>query len=787
MRTEVKRVEQLGALLGGRELVIVSNREPYTHRAGKSGLVADRPAGGLVAALDPVMQMTGGTWIAWGHGDADFLVTDERGRVRVPQETPRYTLKRIALRKADVEGYYRGYSNEVLWPLCHLALEHLRLRSHDWEAYQAVNRRFAETVAAEASDGAVVWLHDYHLATCARALRSLRPDLFLMQFWHTPWPAWDVFRVCPERAAVLDGLLANDLLAFQRPRYAAHFFEAARRELGAPERGGVVTYAGQATRVHVFPISVDVEALAAAARSRECAEWQVSLSRRLGLRGRRVVVSVDRLDYTKGILHRLRAIEMLLSRRPDLGSRLVFVQKTAAGREDIPAYRELRASVEHRVAALNATYGTEHWQPVVHLPGSLPPAGMAALYRMADACLVTPVADGMNLVAKEFVACQEGAAGVLLLSEFAGAHDELTGALSVNPYDAEACAAAIARALEMPERQRRQRMKHLWGRVVAHDVYDWMGAHLEAAADALGTAPSGPDAVSAVLRARSGKRALALFLDFDGTLAPFDDDPGRVRLSAGVRAMLGRLAEDPEEVVCIVTGRSLADIQARVGLDEIGYVGNHGLEIHGRGGLWVHPEAEDLRPAVAACASRLEHRLADVPGAWVESKGLTLTVHHRRTPGAFVEQVRDAVFEETARELSGRLAVHLGTQAFEVRPDVAWNKGEAVKRILADTYGPSWAFDVSVVYIGDDWTDEDAFEALTDTAVTVKVGRDATTAARCRVPDVRGVHEILAVLAGDRAPGSVSVRPEGARTQTAQMGAGRNGLARGASGPLAAS
>jgi len=750
---EQRRLQQLNGLLKGRELVVVSNREPYTHQTGRHGVVVTRPVGGLVAALDPVMQLTAGTWIAWGDGDADFAVADGDGRIRVPADAPRYTLKRIALSTLEVQGYYHGYANQVLWPLCHIALDQVRLRARYWEMYQAVNERFADAVAAEAPRDAIVWLHDYHLATCARALRGLRPDLFLMQFWHVPWPGWDVFRICPQRVELFDGLLANDLVTFQHPRYAAHFLDGARRELGAHVSGDVVEYAGRRTHVHAFPISVDVPALDDTARSPQCARWMTGLRRLLGLEGRRVVVSVDRLDYTKGIVDRLRAIDLLLARRPEYRSQVVFVQKMAASRGEIKAYRDLRARVEERIGRINAAYGTGDWQPVVPMLDPLPPAGMAALYRMADACLVSPLLDGMNLVAKEFIACQLDAAGVLLLSEFAGAHDELTGALSVNPYDADACAVAIARALEMPVEERRQRMDHLRTRLIERDVYRWMGKHLEAAARILDpVAPAQPlEAVRAVRGVASDGRPLAVFLDFDGTLAPFDDNPARVLLPGDARGILTTLSQRPNVFLAIVSGRGLDDLRLRAGLDRVAYAGNHGLEIWGRGLSWALPDAERTRPAIEACGRRLGRRLGAIPGAWVEAKGLTLTVHYRRTPSAFVDRLRDAVFEESAKAPAGQVAVHLGYHAFELRPNVSWNKGAAVRRMLVEAFGESWPTDVRVVYIGDDWTDEDAFVALPDPAVTIKVGRyPEETSARFRVAGVEDVHRILAVLDAQR-------------------------------------
>jgi len=780
MAIEQTRLQRLDDILNGRELVIVSNREPYTHRTGPGGPIVERPVGGLVAALDPVMQVTSGTWIAWGDGDADFDVTDAHARIRVPDDHPRYTLKRIALSRQEVDGYYYGYANQVLWPLCHTVLDQIRIRARYWDTYQAVNQRFAKAVAAEAPGGAIVWLHDYHLATCPRVLRRLRPDLFLMQFWHVPWPAWDVFRVCPDRVELLDGLLANDLLTFQHERHAEHFLECAQRDLGARIIGRTVEYAGRRTRVEAFPISVDVPALDEVARSSQTDRWVDGLSRLLGLDGRRAILSVDRLDYTKGVLKRLRAIDQLLTRHPEYRSRVVFIQKMAASRGQIKVYRDLRVKVEERIERLNAAYGTGDWLPVIALPDPLPPAGMAALYRLADVCVVSAVQDGMNLVAKEFVACQVSEPGALLLSEFTGAHDELMGAVSINPYDAGGCAAAIARALEMPAEERRQRMDHLRGHLIAHDVYHWMGKHLEAAArliDAGRLVRPKAETVTAVGRAAaSNGRPLALFLDFDGTLVPFDEDPTRVRLLESTRATLTRLAARPHALVSIVSGRSVEDLRDRIGLDNIVYAGNYGLEISGRGRSWVQPEAERARAALEACGRRLERRLRVIPGAWLQDKGLTLTVHYRHTPNAFIERVRDAVFEESGQAPAGHIAVHLGTYAFELRPDVSWNKGSAVRRILTETFGDVWSTQVHPIFIGDDLADEDVFVALAEPAVTVKVGHQPPqTAARYRVAGVDDVHRLLSVL--EMAPGVGNGNGNGRRNGIADL---REDVSRGA-------
>jgi trehalose 6-phosphate synthase/phosphatase len=483
---------RLRALLGDRQLVVVSNREPLIHSWRRGRIAADHPSGGLVAALGPVLEATSGTWIAWGSGDADFVHTDASGRIGVPPGAPRYVLRRLALSRAEAVGYYYGYANQVLWPLCHMALEKIRFRTRFWEVYQAVNRRFASAVLEEAREDSIVWIHDYHLAVCPRDVRRARPGVFLMHFWHIPWPGWDVFRACPCGELLLDGLLASDLLAFQHPSHVRNFLECAE-QVGArvnPE-AAVVEFRGHSTTVRCFPISVDYGALRRVARSSACGRWMSRFAQRLRLEGRQVIVGVDRLDYTKGILERLRAFGLLLRHYPQYRSRVVLVLKCAPSRTEIRAYRDLLEHVRAAVSRVNALYGTADWCPVVCIPRPLPPAAMAALYRGADVCIVSSLQDGMNLVAKEFLACQVDQKGVLVLSDLAGARRELPDALGVNPYDAEGMMEALARALRLSPAERQARLRRLQACVEARDVYAWVEDHLALAARLLAgrTAP----------------------------------------------------------------------------------------------------------------------------------------------------------------------------------------------------------------------------------------------------------------------------------------------------------
>lgn len=744
------RAAAISALLSGRQLVVVSNREPYEHRHSRRGIMVHRPAGGLAAALDPVLQAAGGTWVAWGSGDADFEVADDAGHVRVPPHEPAYVLRRVRLPDDEVDGFYYGYANQALWPLCHMAMEYARFRQPHWEAYQAANRRFADATLAEARDDALVWVHDYHLALCPRYLRRQRSDLFVMSFWHIPWPAWDVFRICPQRAELLDGLLANDLVGMQHARHVEHFLECAERELGARVNrdASTVEYDGRVTHARTFPISVDAADLERAARSAACERWMARLQERFGLAGRLVALGVDRLDYTKGIPERLRALELLFQGAPAYRERLVFIQKSAPSRTQIKSYRDLQRRVEEEIARLNAAYGTEQWRPIIYLPEALPTEGMAALYRMADVCVVSSLADGMNLVAKEFVACQVDHRGVLALSELAGARDELPWAVPINPYDAEGFADALQQALELEPEERLVRMKHLRAYVADHDIYGWMAQHLQEAGRLLATRAVSHWLLDHADRIRSSlsDRPLALLLDFDGTLAPIVPSPELAVLPDPVRETLRGLTGRRDVLVGVISGRSLDDIRRRVGLPGLVYAGNHGLEIAWEGSVWTLPEAESARDAVAGICRRLQERLTGVAGVLVEDKGLTASVHFRQTPIPQVEEVRVAVLEEVAR--ASQLAVRQGKRVLELWPAVTWDKGHAARSILERAFGPRWAERAAVIYIGDDQTDEDAFMTLPEPAVTVKVGSPTyLTAARYVARDVDDVARFLGLLA----------------------------------------
>ena len=462
-----------------RPLIVVSNREPYIHRHAAGGAIQASPTtGGLSVALDALMRDRGGVWIAHGAGDADRAVVDAGDRVRVPPENPAYALRRIWLEEKEERRYYRGFSNEGLWPLCHIVHVRPEFRSEDWAEYRAVNARFARAIAEELDSPATpVFIQDYHLALVAEELRKQAPLARTALFWHIPWPHPDRLRMCPWRREIMQGLLANDLLAFQLERDRQNFLYGVRLDLGADTDRGIVCFRGRRTQVIAEPIGVDFTRMSKLASDPRLAVEMAALRAELRLDDPRidvVGVGVDRLDYTKGIPERLDAIDRLLAANPGLRSRLAFVQIGVPSRSSLDTYAAIEKETDERIAAINSRYGEgAHRGPIRYSKIALTGRRLVALYRLADFCVVSSLHDGMNLVAKEFVAARDDQDGVLVLSEMTGAAHELTDALIINPYDADGFTRALERAIDMPAAERRRRMRTLRRVVAGHDVFAW--------------------------------------------------------------------------------------------------------------------------------------------------------------------------------------------------------------------------------------------------------------------------------------------------------------------------
>jgi alpha,alpha-trehalose-phosphate synthase [UDP-forming] len=462
--------------IGDYRLIVVSNRQPYIHKLVDGKVKYVVPAGGLINAIDPLMQACGGTWVAHGGGTGDRLVVEEGNKVMVPPDDPSYTLRLVWLTEEQEQGYYYGFSNESLWPLCHNAYTEPIFNYQDWEIYKSVNQIFADQVLDEiAGQPAVVFTQDYHLALLPRFIRAADPDVITGQFWHIPWPNPDIFRICPWQDEILDGLLGNDLLGFHIGEHSNNFMSTVARALDArvDSEYNLIHYSGETTLVRPFPISVDFEEICQEAQSDEVAVEIERLIDELDLGDKLVGLGIDRIDYTKGIPHRLKAFGRFLEKYPEYRGRAVFVQAGVISRSEVDAYRKLSEQIEELVDQINGRFAKGGWQPIIYMPTDLPSVTLLALRMLSRFCVVSSLHDGMNLVAKEYVASRFDEDGVLILSPFTGAAHELTQALIVNPYATEEFADAILRAVTMPRPERRFRMLQMRYTVRENNIYKW--------------------------------------------------------------------------------------------------------------------------------------------------------------------------------------------------------------------------------------------------------------------------------------------------------------------------
>jgi trehalose 6-phosphate synthase len=469
-----ERLKQFAKMRLGERPLVVSNREPISHVWKDGRIQVITPASGLVTAMDPVMRACGGVWVAQASGDADRETADARGRLRVPPDDPRFTLKRVWLTAEEEAGYYYGFSNEGLWPLCHIVHNRPLFRPEDWAHYRAVNEKFAAAVLEEiaGTESPMVLIQDYHFALLPGLIKRERPDARTAIFWHIPWPNFEAFSICPWQDELLLGMLAADLIGFHTQYYCNNFLDTVERAIESRidwERFSV-TRGQHVTSVKPFPISV-----APGFVDNPPATSRQALLQSLETEAEFLGVGVERLDYTKGLPERFRALGRFFERFPEYRERVVFVQLAAPSRSTIPRYQALEAEVDAAVQEVNGTYQTKRWKPILYLRRHHEHRDIWPFYRHADFCMVTSLHDGMNLVAKEFVSVRDDEDGALILSQFTGASSELRDAILVNPYDVDAMAVAIRAAIAMPAEERRARMARMRQAVREHNIYRWAG------------------------------------------------------------------------------------------------------------------------------------------------------------------------------------------------------------------------------------------------------------------------------------------------------------------------
>jgi trehalose 6-phosphate synthase/phosphatase len=722
-------------------LLIVANRLPVTVRATPDGVEVERSPGGLATGLSRPHEQSGGLWIGWS-GVGDELSGPQQQELERQLTSQR--LVGVPLTRTLVTRYYEGYSNGVLWPLFHYLLDQVPLQASDWDAYVEANEHFAEVVAAQYRPGDLVWIHDYQLLLLPGLLRRRLPDARIGFFLHIPFPSVELFRTLPARRQLLEGMLGADLVGFHTPTYLRHFATALTDILGLTVDIDRVQLPGREMRLGVFPMGVDAALFQSLARE-PAIEAEAEALRGDG--SVRILVGVDRLDYTKGIPRRLLAFEKMLETHPELREKVRLVQVAVPSRTGVEAYQDFRSLVDELVGRINGAFGTPRWVPVHYIFRSLSAEDLVALYRAADVMLVTPLRDGMNLVAKEFVASRVDGDGVLVLSEFAGASWELPEALPVNPYDTDATAEVIFRALQMDGEERRARLTPLRERVATFDVHRWVSAFLEqlervTEPGVRTLSPTGGEAAlrDDLSRALERNDELLILLDYDGTLVPFTATPELARPDAGLLHLLRALAARPDTEVHIVSGRG------REALEQ--WVGGLPIWLHAEHGFWSRrPGQAEWTPAADIHAAWREPVLAilrDItaltPGSLIEVKAVAIAWHYRMAD------------LETGARRANELRIHLnqllsnqpveilaGNRVLEIRP-YGVHKGRIIPPM-----SPEREARTTILAVGDDRTDEDLFTSLPPDAISARVGPGATRA-RYRLESTSSVRALLRML-----------------------------------------
>jgi len=740
------------------KLVIVSNRLPVSVVQRDGAYEIREAVGGLATAVRSFLRAVEGgkalglsevVWVGWSGLRAEAETEEVRGRLR------EMGLVTVPLAGEEVNLFYEGFCNSTLWPLFHGLIVYTVFEGRFWDAYVRVNQKFAEVVLPLVEPGDIVWVHDYHLMLLPAIIRDAAPDAAVGFFLHIPFPPAEVFQLMPPpwRSAILDGVLGADLVGFHVHEYVNNFLRSVAKFLGYKAEAGAVYAGRRKVKVGAFPISIDFDFFYNSSLREDVAAMIKEFRQRL--RGLKIVFSIDRLDYTKGNLNRLRAWERFLKENPEWRGKATFIMVVTPSRTGVPQYEAMKREIEREVGRINGELGEVDWTPVVYIYRFIPTPTLLALYNVADVALITPLRDGMNLVAKEYVASRRNCTGVLILSETAGAAHELLQALIVNPNDEGGVAAAIKRALTMSEEEQCRRIEAMQERIRQHDVVRWAvdfihalaEAHLEAQEAAQpAAAPVDGKTAESIAAAFSAAARRLLLLDYDGTLVPHYPYAYQAVPDAELLALLRELAAHPETHVAVVSGRGKEFLEAWLGNLPIYIVAEHGAFIRHSDGNWVQifPFDTEWKAAVR----RVMEEFAELaPGSYVEEKQSSIAWHYRNVEPEVGEAIAARLIEALGGLLAGTTAAVLkGNKVVEVRP-AGVNKGAAA-RLLVEKLNPDF-----VLAAGDDATDEDMFKALPPTAYTVKVGR-GETAAKYYVPSYKRLRELLTRLSKSLRPTS---------------------------------
>lgn len=746
------------------KLIIISNRLPVKAVRKDGNLGFSLSEGGLATGLNSLQLPVERHWIGWP--EAHTSGPEEEARISARLEPHRF--HPVFLTPEQIRAYYEGYSNGVLWPLCHYFYAYVDYDLSYWQAYREVNEAFCRAADRYIDDDDIVWVHDYQLMLLPGLLRKRHPHLRIGYFHHIPFPSYELFRVLPERAELLNGLLGADLVGFHTPDYMRHFVSALNRVLGLEFGDGEVRLDDRLVRVDAFPMGINFRKYYEAPSENAVGRKIEKLKKKFG--ERKLILSVDRLDYSKGILHRLKGFERFLERHPEYREQVTLAMIIVPSRDKVRAYAQLKRNINEAIGGINGKYATIDWTPVGYFYRSFSFEELIALYHLAHIALVTPLRDGMNLVAKEYAAAKHDRAGALILSEMAGAAAELRDALIVNPNDPGEIEAAIYRALEMPEKELAERMQRMQQLLSMQTVNKWAAdfvRELGAAYrknDSLHNKQIGKANLALIRQSYRQKNRRLILLDYDGTLVPFTARPQDAVPPAELCALLKKLAADPKNTVALSSGRDRETLEKWFGRLPVVLAAEHGA-FYKDNGRW-HDNLRDKpwNDEIVRLIQQIIHR---TPGSSLEIKR-TAVVWHYRNADPWLASVREKELVRKLESLCARhdLQVLKGNKIVEIKSP-AYTKGSEARRLMA-----AEAYDF-ILAIGDDVTDEDMFKALPAHAVTVKVG-PFSDFARFNLQDQSQTLPFLRSLVADEAGGKQAAEkrsvPVGNRAAPASSG-----------------
>ncbi len=717
--------------------IIVSNRLPITLSRKDGEFVTKKSVGGLATGVSAVFENGDGVWIGWPGVTIDSLTMDEREDLEIILRRQRF--EPVFLSSTDIEGYYHGYSNKTLWPLFHYFANYTVFSNNEmWEKYVYVNKKFAKKIVAIYREGDIIWVHDYHLFLVPHMVRQEIPDATIGFFLHIPFPSYEVFRLLPQRHELLEGVVGADLIGFHTYDYVRHFLSSVRRILGIEHHLGRLWVGKRQIKASAFPMGIDTQRFIDLAMSettrRKMEEYRDKL------KDRKLVLSIDRLDYSKGIDLRLKSIERFFEKYPNMRDKVVFALVVVPSRYQVDTYKEMKERIDRLVGKINGNYGDWGVIPIWYMYKSFPQEDLIPLYALADVALITPIRDGMNLVAKEYIAVKQGKSGMLVLSEMAGAAAELGEAILVNPMDTEGVADSIYEALTMPEEEKSMRMEKMFQRVRKWNVHRWAEDFMES----LESIEKYNRQFAGKIMSKKAQRRLeehfrkakkrVLLLDYDGTLTPLVRRPEYARPTPELRDLLSKLSKVAH--VVIVSGRDRNTLEKWFAKIPVSLIAEHGAWVKPRGKGWlslvsISPDWKDeIRPIMDLYADR-------TAGAFVEEKEHAIAWHYRMALPEHAQVMAAELKEVLMSLISGKdLEIIDGNKVIEVRV-AGVNKGNAAKRFIENAD--------FILAAGDDLTDEDLFEAMPEEAWTIKVGPKPSKA-KWVVEDVKDMLGLLSRL-----------------------------------------